>query len=299
MSIIETVCNSSTSFPVTLNMPKPAKAAFVEVEPNVRLHINDVGEGRPVVLIHGWPLSAEMYKYQYSDLTNNGLRAIGISLRGFGKSDKPVGNYNLDVHARDIYRVMQQIEIQDPVVVGFSMGAAIAVRLVAMYQEAGVSRLILAGAAAPVWTQREDFPYNFSTDIVNEMIDLSIVDLPNLLTDFLKIFSATQTSLNVGVKDWLLTMGLNSSAEAITKCLVALRDIDLRSDLREIKIPTLILHGRKDKICDFALAEQLNIGIRYSKLISFERNGHSLFLEETEKFNAALIEFAKGHPHES
>lgn len=299
MSVFETFSNSSRPFPSALDMPKPARATFVEVEPNVRLHITDVGEGKPIVLIHGWPLSAEMYKYQYSDLVNHGFRAIGISLRGFGRSDKPAGSYDYDVHARDIKQVIQQLEIHNPVILGFSMGAAIALRFVARHQETGVSRLILAGAAAPLWTQREDFPYNFPVAAVDELIELSTLDIPKLLAGFLKIFSATQTALNEGIEDWLTAMGLNASPHAITQCLVALRDTDLRPDLKEIKIPTMILHGKKDKICGFALAEQLNAGIWNSELVSFEKSGHSLFLEETEKFNAALTGFAKGKPHES
>ncbi|HEY5590946.1 MAG TPA: hypothetical protein VIK55_07995, partial [Paludibacter sp.] len=78
-------------------MPLSARAEYLEVEPNVRLHITDAGEGKPIILIHGWPLSDEMYEYQYNDLINAGFRAIGITLRGFGKSDKPYGAYNYDV----------------------------------------------------------------------------------------------------------------------------------------------------------------------------------------------------------
>ena len=84
-----------------------ARAEYIEVEPNVRLHITDAGEGRPIVLIHGWPLSDEMYEYQYNDLINKNFRVIGITLRGFGKSDKPYGAYNYDVHASDIKKVLR------------------------------------------------------------------------------------------------------------------------------------------------------------------------------------------------
>jgi len=102
-----------------------ARAAFIEVEPNVRLHITDAGEGRPIVLIHGWPLSDEMYEYQYNDLMNAGFRAIGITLRGFGKSDKPYGSYDYDVHVKDIKKVLDELDIKDAVLGGFSMGGAI------------------------------------------------------------------------------------------------------------------------------------------------------------------------------
>jgi non-heme chloroperoxidase len=79
--------------------PGIPRAEYIEVEPNVRLHVTDAGEGRPMVLIHGWPLSDEMFEYQYNDLINKNFRVIGITLRGFGKSDRPYGAYNYDIHA--------------------------------------------------------------------------------------------------------------------------------------------------------------------------------------------------------
>ena len=98
------------------------------MESDIRLHVTDAGEGRPVVLIPGWPLSDEMYEYQYNDLINNNFRVIGITLRGFGKSDKPYGDYNYDVHASDIKTVLKKLDIKDAVLGGFSMGGAIAIR---------------------------------------------------------------------------------------------------------------------------------------------------------------------------
>ena len=98
------------------------RAEYIEVEPNVNLHITDAGEGRPIVLIHGWPLSDEMYEYQYNDLINSGFRAIGITLRGFGKSDKPYGEYNYNVHVLDIKKVLDKLDIKNAVLGGFSMG---------------------------------------------------------------------------------------------------------------------------------------------------------------------------------
>ena len=94
-------------------IPGTVRAEYIEVEPNVRLHISDAGEGRPIILIHGWPLSDEMYEYQYNDLINAGFRAIGITLRGFGKSDKPYGAYNYDVHVSDIKKVLDILDIKN------------------------------------------------------------------------------------------------------------------------------------------------------------------------------------------
>jgi len=269
------------------------RAEYIEVEANVKLHISDSGEGRPIVLIHGWPLSDEMYEYQYNDLIKNKFRVIGITLRGFGKSDKPYGQYNYDVHALDIKRVLDILEINDAILVGFSMGGAIAVRYISVYDGAHVSKLVLAGAAVPLWTKRKDFPYNLAQKDVDDLIKLNYTDRPKLLSNFAKIFSATQTSLNKGIGSWLNGIGLSASSFATANCLVALRDTDLREDMAKIKMPTLILHGKKDKICSFDLADQMKEGITNSELIAFEESGHSLFLEETQKFNIELIKFAE------
>jgi len=270
-----------------------ARAEYIEVEPNVRLHVTDAGEGTPIVLIHGWPLSDEMYEYQYNALINNNFRAIGITLRGFGKSDKPYGVYDYDIFARDIKTVLSTLDIKDAVLVGFSMGGSIAIRYVSKYNSAHVSKLVLCGAAAPIWTQRNDFKYNLPKSAVDELIELNYKDRPKLLSNFAKIFSATETSLNEGIGSWLNGINLSASSYATAQCLIALRDTDLRPDLKKISIPTLIMHGKKDKICSFDLAEQMKLGITDSHLVVFEKSGHSMFLEETDKFNSELIKFAK------
>ena len=270
-----------------------SRAEYIEVEPNVRLHVTDAGEGRPIVLIPGWPLSDEMYEYQYNDLIDNNFRVIAITLRGFGKSDKPYGDYNYDIHALDIKKVLTKLDIKDAVLGGFSMGGSIAIRYVSLYNGAQVSKLVLIGAAAPIWTQRKDFLYNLPKSAVDDLIKLNYKDRPKLLSDFGNIFSATESSLNEGISSWLYGIGLSSSSHAMAQCLIALRDTDLRSDLNKITIPTVIMHGKKDKICSFDLAGQMKAGIENSHIVAFEKSGHSLFLEETQKFNSELIKFAK------
>jgi pimeloyl-ACP methyl ester carboxylesterase len=269
-----------------------ARAEYIEVEPNVCLHITDAGEGRPIVLIPGWPLSDEMYEYQYNDLINKNFRVIGITLRGFGKSDKPYGSYNYDVHVSDIKKVLDKLEINNAVLGGFSMGGSIAVRYAARDNGTRISKLALFGAAAPIWTQRDDFQFNLPKSAVDDLIALNNKDRPKLLSNFAKIFSATETSLNKGIGAWLTGINLSASSYATAQCLIALRDTDLRADLAEITIPTLILHGKKDKICSFDLAEQMKASLLNSHLVVFENSGHSLFLEETQKFNSELIKFA-------
>ena len=223
---------------------------------------------------------------------NKNCRVIGITLRGFGRSDKPFGAYNYDFHARDIKNVLDKLYIKDAVLGGFSIGGAIAIRYLSVYNGARVSNLVLSAAAATIWTQRKDFPYNHTQRSVDDLIALNFKDRPKLLFNFANQFTASEDTLNEGIKNWLNSIGLVATAHATAQCLYALRDTDLRSDLKKINIPTLIMHGRKDRICSFDLAEQLKAGIKDSELIPFKNSGHSLFLEETQKFNTELIKFA-------
>lgn len=269
------------------------RAQFIEVEKNVRLHVTDLGDGTPVVLIHGWPLSDAMYEYQYVDLIKNGCRAIGITLRGFGESDKPYGEYSYDVFADDIKIILEELQIENAVLGGFSFGAATVIRFTSKYQNEHISKLALFGAAAPCEVRKDDFPYGLPAEILNGLIALNAENRPLLIEEFGKLFAASPKALPTNISNWLADIQLQSSQYAMEQGLYAIRDSDVRNDLSEIKIPTAIFHGKLDKLCPFELAEQLHNGILNSTLVTFEESGHALFLEERVKFNDELIRFIK------
>jgi pimeloyl-ACP methyl ester carboxylesterase len=269
------------------------RSAFIEVEKNVKLHVTDIGEGDPVVLIHGWPLSDEMFEYQYAALVKNGYRAIGITLRGFGQSDKPFGKYNYDVFADDIKVILEDLQIENGVLCGFSFGGATVIRFASKYKNAHISKLALFGAAAPCEVRKGDFPYGLPIEVLNSLIELNSVNRPQLIEEFGKLFAASDTALPKNISDWLTRIQFQATQYTMEQGLYMIRDSDLRSDLPKIKIPTAIFHGKLDKLCPFELAEQLHNGIANSKLIAFEKSGHALFLEEVSKFNDELVKFIK------
>ena len=131
---------------------------FIEVEPKVSLNIWDWGKGKTIVFIPGWPLSHEMFEYQFTHLAQKGYRCIGITLRGFGKSSKPWGEYNYDIFADDIKKVLQILDLRDVTLAGHSMGGAVALHYISRHKSERVARLGLFGAAAPSFTRRPDFP---------------------------------------------------------------------------------------------------------------------------------------------
>lgn len=266
---------------------------YIEVEKNVRLHVTDLGEGQPIVLIHGWPLSDAMFEYQYQYLSRNGFRVIGITLRGFGKSDKPYGKYNFDVFSDDIKVVLETLKIENAVLGGFSMGGAVVIHYVTKYNAAHVKKLALFAAAAPSWKQRKDFPYGVSDADAAGLVEGTMTKRQDLIAGFGGAFPAKEGGISKNVEKWLENINLEASPYAITESIKSLCDIDLRPELAKIKIPVVIFQGVYDKLCEFALAEQLQKGIKGSYIVKFENSGHALFFEEMDKFNKELEKFAK------
>src|SRR5919107_2334155 len=124
----------------------------------VQLSYKDYGQGRPVVLIHGWPLSKDMWEYQIDDLVNAGLRVIKYDRRGFGKSDKPWNGYDYDTFAHDLKTIMDTLDLRDAVLVGFSMGGGEVVRYLSRYGSDRVSKVVLASSVPPYLFKADDNP---------------------------------------------------------------------------------------------------------------------------------------------
>mgnify|MGYP000990772974 CR=1 FL=1 len=268
------------------------RTEFIEVEKNVKLHITDIGMGQPIVLIHGWPLSDAMYEYQYQYLSRKGFRVIGITLRGFGKSDKPYGKYDFDVFSDDIKVVLEKLNIKDAVLGGFSMGGAVVLHYITKYNSAHVSKLALFGAAAPSWKQRTDFPNGIPEDVVNGLIQSTMTNRQDLIAGFGAGFPAKEGNISKNMEKWLENINLEASPFAITESIIALSNLDLRPVLSKITIPVAIFHGIYDKNCPYIWAEDLNKSLKNSTIIKFENSGHALFVEEMEKFNTELEKFA-------
>lgn len=269
------------------------RAEYIEVEKGVKLHVTDLGDGQPIVLIHGWPLSDEMYEYQYQYLSRKGFRVIGISLRGFGKSDKPYGRYDFDVFSDDIKVVLDKLNIQNAVLGGFSMGGAVVIHYVTKYDSAHVSKLALFGAAAPSWKQRGESAYGITEEDANGLLVQTMTAREDFIAGLGSAFVAKEGTISKNVEKWLENISLEASPYAVTESMRSLLDLDLRPALSKINIPTAIFQGTQDKLCPYPLAEELNRGIIDSYIVKFENSGHALYVEEAEKFNTELEKFAK------
>lgn len=247
-----------------------------------------------MILIHGYPLSDASWEYQYHALLKAGYRVIGITLRGFGQSDKPFSKYNYDEFAADIKAVLDKLNIKDAVIGGHSMGGAIALHYTAKYGGEHISKLALFSAAAPCHTKKPDYPYPlFTKEEITQWVELNNNNRPALLEAVGSKFTLSASSITPGIGAWLGGIEMQSSPYAMEQALIALRDEDLRNDLPKIKVPTVIFNAKEDKIVAFALAEQMNKAIPTSRLVAFDKSGHASFLEEKDKFNEEFIRFIK------
>ncbi|GAB2673139.1 alpha/beta fold hydrolase [Paenibacillus thermoaerophilus] len=260
---------------------------YIQAEQGVHLFVEDVGSGVPVLFIHGWPLNHLMWEYQVTQLPKYGYRCIQVDLRGYGKSDRPWSGYGYDRMADDIRAVVDALGLTNARLVGFSMGGAIAIRYMSRHNGHGMSRLILAAAAAPSFTMQPDYPYGMSREAVDSLIAGLYANRPQTLDDFGNLFFAS--NITESFRSWFNALGLSSDARATIAGAEALRDEDLRPDLPRIQTPTYIFHGVMDRVCLFPLALEMHKGIRGSTLVPFQHSGHGLFYDELELFNRSLL----------
>jgi non-heme chloroperoxidase len=262
---------------------------YIAVENSVKIFVEDIGQGQPVIFLHGWPLNHEMFEFQKNELPRHGYRFIGVDFRGYGKSDRPAGGYDYNTMADDLHHVIKELGLCNAVLAGFSMGGAIALRYMSRYQGYGVSKLMLLSPAAPVFTQRADYPYGMKVEDVDDLIRQIETDSTQAMEGFGKMFFNKRPSAET--KGWFTHMAMTASTHGTIQSALALRDEDLRSELSSVTVPTLIVHGTKDEICPFEFAEYLSKHLPRVQLLPCEESGHGVFHDEEEKFNQALLDF--------
>lgn len=265
---------------------------YVEVESGVKVFVEDVGIGQPVVFIHGWPLNNKSFEMQISEVVQAGFRYIGIDLRGYGKSDKPWSGYDYTTQAADVKAVVDHLGLEQIVLAGFSMGGPIAIRYLTKYGTEGVDKLLLMGAAAPLFTQRDDFNIGMQPAEVDDIIAQIQKDRPAFLAQFADMFFEQEKSEEF--LKWFQQLGLEAAAHSTIHSAIALRDEDLRDELAGISLPTAVFHGQKDQICPYELGEELERQIPNAYLVPFADSGHGINGDEPDKFNEELVRFLKG-----
>lgn len=266
---------------------------YITTGRNVKLAVYDTnpGGGQTVLLVHGWPLSHEIFEYQQMLLARQGYRVVTLDLRGFGASDAPWEPYGYDQMADDLYAVVRILGISGFVLAGFSMGGAIALRYMRRHRGFGVCKLALLGAAAPCYTRRPGFSHGVEPQAVNALLCQAQIDRPQFCRNFSQKLLASPHSQ--AMEDWFCGISLSASMVGTVKAGCALRDEDGRPDLRSVKVPTGIFHGMRDEIVPYDLALVQKEAISDATLFPFSQSGHAVFYDELENFNEKFSLFLK------
>ena len=219
--------------------PRPAtRASFVETRDGASLFYNDWGDGKPVVFTHAWGLNADIWEYQLTELVDQGLRCIAYDRRGHGRSTDPGRGYDYDTLADDLAALIDQLDLRDVTLVGFSMGNGEAVRYLSRHGSGRIARLLMVSTVAP----RTD------SSLWDSFVTGLKQDRPAFFANNVAAFTGGLPSVSPALAQWVVAQFLRASPKATIECIRANAGADLQGDMRAIELPTLIIHGDRDQV---------------------------------------------------
>ena len=268
---------------------------YVQTKDGTHIHYNDWGTGKPVVLIHGWPLDAEMWEYQSVYLANNGYRVVTYDRRGFGRSTQPWTGYDYDTLTDDLATLIDHLDLRHATLVGFSMGGGEVARYVGRHGTDRVARAALISAVTPYLLKGPTNEDGVDRSVFDQMIDGLTQDRPGFLAKFGKMFYGAgllNFSISTDILQWSQNLAMLASPKATLDCVRAFSETDFRTDLTRLTIPTLIVHGEADSTVPASASAEKTIKLLpHAELKMYGGAPHGLFYTERDRLNLDLLAF--------
>ncbi|MDB5773840.1 MAG: alpha/beta hydrolase [Burkholderia sp.] len=264
----------------------------------VHLAYQDVGTGRPVVLIHGWPASHAMWQYQLAELPKHGIRAVAYDRRGFGHSSKPWEGYDYDTLADDLNGLLEKLNLEDVTLVGFSMGGGEIARYMSRHGGKRVSKVIFVSAVTPCLMRTNDNPDGVDPSVFTQIQQDLNKDWPDFLTSFGKQFfnvGMLKHPVSQATLDWMQHLTLQASFKATLDCAHSFAETDFRNDLSAIAVPALVIHGDADQVVPLDSS-----GARTAKALQaaqykvYSDGSHGLFVTHKDQLSQDIAQFVNG-----
>jgi pimeloyl-ACP methyl ester carboxylesterase len=247
------------------------------------------------VLIHGWPLSAQAWEPQVPALLAAGYRVIAYDRRGFGRSEKPQTHYDYDLLAEDLKQVLDECELQNATLVGFSMGGGEVARYIARYGESRLHSVVLAASVTPFLMHTADNPEGpLQPEAAQKSKDALEHDRNSFFDHFITDFFSAGGVLQVSESQRAAAIALcqQSDPHAALACMDAFGKTDFREDLTQVKVPTLVIHGDADGIVPIAgSGERTHRAVPHSQMVRIVGAPHGMGVSHTQAFNEALLAF--------
>ncbi|MBV8415435.1 MAG: alpha/beta hydrolase [Verrucomicrobia bacterium] len=263
---------------------------FIETGDRTNLCYKDWGTGKPVVFIHGSPLSSRMWEYQITYLVDRGVRCIAYDRRGHGCSSHSWRGYDYDTLADDLAGVIDQLNLREVTFVGYSMGGGEVVRYLSRHGADRITRVVLLAATTPFILKTVDNPDGVEKSALDQVRAAQSKDFPKWLGDNLRPFFLPNTSPEM--MHWISSLCLQASLNAVMDCYRAATETDFRQEMSAITVPTLIIHGDADASAPLELTGRKSARlILGSQLRVYEGAPHGLFITHMDRLNKDLLAF--------
>jgi pimeloyl-ACP methyl ester carboxylesterase len=268
---------------------------MIETDDGTALYLKEWGDGPAVILIHGWPLSADSWDDQAMAIAEHGYRVIAYDRRGFGRSDQPWEGYDYDTLADDLAAVIEACDVESPALVGFSMGGGEVARYLTRY--GNVRKAALVASVVPFLLETADHR-GAPQAIFDGMIEGINKDRAAFFKGFFRDFYGVGL-LSQPVSDaqleWSLAIALQAGLKGTIECVRAFSATDFRPDLTSFTMPTLIIHGTDDKTVPIDLtARAAAAAIPQAQLIEYDGAPHGLLATHKDSVTRDLIAFLDG-----
>lgn len=263
---------------------------------DIELYYEDHGSGQPVVLIHGYPLDGSSWEKQTAALLDAGYRVITYDRRGFGKSSKPTEGYDYDTFAADLNTLLNTLDLNNVVLVGFSMGTGEVGRYLGTYGSARVARAAFLGSLEPFLLKTDDNPDGVPQYVFDGLKEAVTADRYAFFTEFFKNFYNSDTFLGTPrLSQEAVNASWNLAAGAGAHASVAAQPTwltDFRQDIPKIDVPALILHGTADNILPIDSTGRLFAkALPSAECVEIEGAPHGLLWTHAAEVNEALLAF--------
>ena len=263
----------------------------------IDLYYEDHGSGKPVVLIHGWPLSGASWEKQVAALLAARHRVITYDRRGFGQSSKPSTGYDYGTFAEDLDKLMTELELRDVALVGFSMGGGEVARYLGAYGSKRVSKAVFISSVPPFLLKTPGNPDGVDGSVFAGIKKAIVADRPAFLSAFFANFYNVDVLRGKRISDEVVRLSWNIAAGASPKgtldC-VPTWGTDFRKDLARIDVPTLVIHGDSDRILPIAATgNRTHKAVKGARLVVVKGGPHGLIWTHADKVNPELVNFLK------
>ncbi len=261
----------------------------------IKLFYEDVGSGRPIVLIHGFPLSGRSWEKQVPALLGAGYRVVTYDRRGFGASSQPSFGYDYDTFVQDLHLLITELDLRDVVLCGMSMGGGEVARYLGTYGSDRVSAAAIISGVPPFLLKTRETPDGLDQSVFDSIQAAIAKDRFAYLTEFLSAFFNSDVLLGKRLSKEVVRDSWNIAAGASpigTWSCPPTWHTDFRDDLMHVEVPTLVMHGEADRILPIAATgERTHKAIAGSTYITVPDAPHGMLWTHAEDVNRGLLGF--------